>query len=61
VSAKKLNITGYLIDNATSRLSILKQFEVGLQDLNIGAGGIVTGRQAQQVSRAPSEVWLSLV
>lgn len=48
-SAKKLNITGYLIDNATSRLSVLKQFEIGLQDLNIGAGGIVTGRQAQQV------------
>jgi hypothetical protein len=50
-AAKKLNITGYLIDNAVSRVSVLKQFEVGLQDLNVNTGGIVTGRQAQQVER----------
>ena len=31
-------------------MSILKQFEVGLKDLNIDTGGIVTGRQAQQVN-----------
>ncbi len=49
IAAKKLNITGYFVDNALSRISVLKQFEIGLQDLNINTGGIVTGRHAQQV------------
>ena len=49
VQAKSLNISGYLIENATARLSVLRQFETSLHDLNIGDGGIVSGRAAQQM------------
>jgi len=48
-AAKKLNISGYLIDNATSRLAVLRQFETGLKDLNLNGCGMVTGRAAQRM------------
>jgi hypothetical protein len=48
-TAKRLNISGFLVDNAASRLGVLKQFEVTLKDMNVNSGGIITGRQAQQV------------
>jgi hypothetical protein len=48
-TAKSLEVTGPLVDNALSRLATLHEFNTGIADLNIQSGGMVTGKEAQQM------------
>lgn len=48
-TAKHLNVTGPLIDEAVARLDTLRLFNTGICDLNIYSGGMVAGKAAQEM------------
>ena len=48
-TAKELNVAGPLVDSAVTRLATLEQFNLGIDDLKIQSGGMVTGKEAQQL------------